>query len=99
MLALGYNFDGVQTPPVARYRDPAFDALRSVFSVPSFYGAHGHNPNIPSMSASFIAAGPDIERGEVRSVSNIDVAPTIMHLLGVRPGRTVDGEVLRRILD
>ena len=51
------------------------------------------------MSASFIAAGPDIKRGEVRSVSNIDVAPTIMHLLGVRPGRTVDGEVLRRILN
>ena len=99
MLALGYNFDGTQSPPVARYRDPAFNASASVFSVPSFYGAHGHNPNLPSMSASFIAAGPDIERGEIRSVSNIDVAPTIMHLLGVPPGRTVDGDVLHKILD
>ena len=45
------------------------------------------------MSATFMAAGPKIrEHKTVARVRNIDVAPTIMHLLGVRPG-AVDGRV------
>ena len=99
MLAEGYNFDGIQNPGVARAGDPAFNATTTVFSQPNFYGAHGHNPELRSMSASFIAAGPDIRRGGVWRVSNIDVAPTIMYILGVRPAKTVDGRVLREILD
>jgi predicted AlkP superfamily pyrophosphatase or phosphodiesterase len=99
MLAEGYNFDGIQNPGVARLGDAPFDTLTTVFSTPNFYGAHGHDPNLKSMSASFFAAGPDIRRGGVRRVSNIDVAPTIMHILGVKPGKTVDGRVLREILD
>ena len=51
------------------------------------------------MSATFIAAGPHIERGTLNRVSNIDVAPTIHRLLGVRPADTVDGRVLWEILD
>jgi arylsulfatase A-like enzyme len=51
------------------------------------------------MSASFRAAGPKIRQHKtVDRVRNIDVAPTIMHLLGVRPPRTVDGRVLDDIL-
>lgn len=99
MLDVGYNFDGIQTPGVARLDDPAFDAATTVFSVPNFYGAHGHDPELRVMSATFMAAGPDIRNhvtlGRVR---NIDVAPTIMRLLGVRPGPDVDGQVLDDIL-
>ena len=51
------------------------------------------------MSATFLAAGPHIGRGTVWRVSHIDVAPTIMRILGVRPASTVDGRVLREILD
>jgi hypothetical protein len=98
MMAPGYNFDGIQNPGVARLGDPAFGAT-TVFSSPNFYGAHGHDPNLKSMSATFIAAGPHIERGTVRHVRNIDVAPTIMRILGVKPAKTVDGRVLREILD
>jgi predicted AlkP superfamily pyrophosphatase or phosphodiesterase len=97
MLAEGYNFDGIQSVGVARRGDPAFGAT-TVFSVPNFYGAHGHDLALKSMSATFIAAGPDIRRGTVKRVSNIDVAPTIMRLLGVKPAKTVDGRVLHEIL-
>jgi hypothetical protein len=98
MMAEGYNFDGIQNPGVARLGDPAFDAATSIFSVPNFYGAHGHDPRLRSMSATFIAAGPHIRsHKEVSQVSNIDVAPTIMQLLGVTPGK-MDGRVLNNVI-
>jgi len=51
------------------------------------------------MSATFLAAGPRIEKHRtIAQVRNIDVAPTIMHLLGVAPGEDVDGRVLAEIL-
>jgi predicted AlkP superfamily phosphohydrolase/phosphomutase len=100
MLAEGYNFDGTQNPVVVRLGDPAFDPLTTMFSVPNFYGAHGYDPALPSMSASFIAAGPDILRGTTLDrVTNIDVAPTVLRLLGVEPTRTMDGRVLEEILN
>jgi predicted AlkP superfamily pyrophosphatase or phosphodiesterase len=99
IMAEGYNFDGIQNPGVARQGDPPFNAATTVFSAPNFYGAHGHDSSLPSMSASFLAAGPDIKRGKTVSlVHNIDVAPTIMRLLGVEPAETVDGRVLSEIL-
>jgi hypothetical protein len=50
------------------------------------------------MSATFIAAGPQIrEGGTIRRMHNVDVAPTIMELLGVTP-RQVDGEALHEII-
>jgi len=98
-LAEGYNFDGIQNPGVARQGDPPFAAATTVFSVPNFYGAHGHDSELRSMSATFMAAGPRIERNKtIPRVHNIDVAPTILHLLGVRAGEDVDGRVLEEIL-
>ena len=98
-LAEGYNFDGIQSPVVVRQGDPAFDPARTVFSVANFYGAHGHDAELESMSATFLAAGPGIRQDKtVRRVRNIDVAPTIMHLLGVKPSPDVDGKVLEDVL-
>jgi hypothetical protein len=96
IMAEGYNFDGIQ--PVARLGDPVYNSATSVFSVPNFYGSHGHDSTLLSMSASFLAAGPDIRHTTVSLVHNIDVAPTIMHILGVEPAETVDGRVLSEIL-
>lgn len=89
MLTPGYNFDGVQSPVVRRQGDPATGT--AILSVPNFYGAHGYNPNYPNMSAIFYAAGPDIGRGPIPAIHNIDIAPTIEALLGVTPAATVDG--------
>src|SRR5262249_26020510 len=98
-LAEGYNFDGIQSPGVARVGDPPFDAATTALSVPNFYGAHGYDAQLKDMSATFMAAGPAIEKHKtIAHLRNIDVAPTIMHLLGVRPGDDVDGRVLKEIL-
>src|SRR5262249_6375769 len=61
----GYNFDGVQNPGVARLGDAPFNAATTILSAPNFYGAHGYDPTLPDMSASFYAAGPDIRGGAV----------------------------------
>jgi predicted AlkP superfamily pyrophosphatase or phosphodiesterase len=98
LMAPGYNFDGIQNPGVARLGDAPFNATTTMLSMPNFYGAHGHDPELPVMSATFIAAGPQIrEETTIRHMRNIDVAPTIMKILGVRP-HEVDGEVLHEIL-
>ena len=55
-MAEGYNFDGIQSPGVARQGDPPFNAATTVFSVPNFYGAHGHDS--VGVIADFMAAGP-----------------------------------------
>ena len=98
LMAPGYNFDGIQNPGVARLGDAPFSAATTALSMPNFYGAHGHDPELPVMSATFIAAGPQIRDGAtIRHMRNIDVAPTIMRILGVTP-HDVDGEVLHEVL-
>jgi predicted AlkP superfamily pyrophosphatase or phosphodiesterase len=96
LMAEGYNFDGTQTPPVARLGDlgPAAD----VYSVPNFYGAHGHASDLPSMSAILYAAGPSLKKKKVAVVRNIDIAPTVLEILNVDPAPTVDGTVIRGVL-
>lgn len=90
LMKLGYNFDGTQNPIVQRLGDA--DSNTPFFSVPNFYGAHGYDPTLPEMSAIFYAAGPDIRRGTISQVRNIDIAPTILQLLGVDPADTVEGK-------
>ena len=99
LMIEGYNFDGIQSPGVARLGEAPFSAATTVYSVPNFYGAHGHNSSLPSMSAIFYAAGPSLKQGrKVDVLHNIDVAPTVMEILDVAPAPTVDGEVIRKIL-
>src|SRR5262249_39231523 len=92
LLTPGYNFDGRQTVPITRLGD----ASNTIFSVPNFYGAHGYDPELKKMSAIFYAAGPDIipDSTPLPVISNIDIAPTIMRLLGVAPDATVEGTAL-----
>jgi hypothetical protein len=92
MLRTGYNFDGVQTPVVIRKDDPVVG--NPILSVSNFYGVHGYDPNISNTSAIFFAAGPDIGRGTLRQIQTVDVAPTILKLLGVAAPDTVDGKAL-----
>ena len=51
------------------------------------------------MSAILYAAGPNLKQGKkIETVRNIDIAPTVLAILGVPPAATVDGRVIRRIL-
>lgn len=92
IMKLGYNFDGTQNPIVQRLGDAS--SSNPFFCVPNFYGAHGYDPTLPEMSAIFYAAGPDIGRGTISQVRNIDIAPTILQLLGVDPAETVEGGII-----
>jgi predicted AlkP superfamily pyrophosphatase or phosphodiesterase len=98
-LAEGYNFDGTQSPAVSRLGDTD-PAVKSVYSVPNFYGAHGYDSLLPSMSAILYAAGPNIRHREnkLKVVRNIDIAPTVLKILGVAPAATVDGRIIPKIL-
>jgi len=99
LMTEGYNFDGIQSPGIARLGEAPFNATTTVYSVPNFYGAHGHNSNLPSMSAIFYAAGPSLKQGrKIDVLRNIDVAPTVLEILDVPPAPTVDGEVIPKIL-
>lgn len=90
VLAPGYNFDGRQSPLVRRQGDDP----NAPFSVPNFYGAHGYDPALRPMHAIFYAAGPEVCRGRVERMRNIDVAPTIAALLGVKLSATVEGRAV-----
>lgn len=52
------------------------------------------------MHNTLIAAGPDFHRGTVDELptGNVDVAPTILWILGVRPPAPMDGRVLTEAL-
>jgi arylsulfatase A-like enzyme len=52
------------------------------------------------MNNTLVAAGPDIKKGLVNDVpsGNIDLAPTVLWLLGVPPEKPMDGRVLHEAL-
>ena len=55
---------------------------------------HGYDPNIVQMHGVFYAWGAGISPGEVKRLDQIDIHPTIMKLLGLEPGRPVDGHAI-----
>ena len=61
-------------------------------------GYHGYVASNSKMNALFIAAGRGILRdGKIGMVDNVDVAPTIAHLLGQKLAN-VDGKIMTSIL-
>ncbi len=61
-------------------------------------GSHGYPNTVPLMQTIFIAAGSGIQaKGEIPAFPNLDVAPTIAHLLGISLGK-VEGKPLTEIL-
>ena len=56
-------------------------------------GAHGYDPDLPQMRASFIASGPAFRPGTRLPVfDNVDVYPLLMRLLQL-PAEANDGEI------
>ena len=61
-------------------------------------GAHGYINSDPAMNAAFVAWGAGIKRGvRLGSIRNLDVAPTIAHLLGLEM-KNIEGNLLTEIL-
>lgn len=56
---------------------------------------HGYDPAIPQMHGIFYAWGAGVAPGrEIKGLDMIDIHPTVMALLGLQPGRPVDGKTL-----
>ena len=61
-------------------------------------GSHGYLDIEPEMNAIFVAWGRGIQQGKrLGTIRNVDVAPTIAALLGIKM-TGVDGRVLTEIL-
>ena len=62
-------------------------------------GSHGSLSRY-EMNNTLVAAGPDIKKGLISDVpsGNIDLAPTVLWLLGVPQAKTMDGRVLHEAL-
>ena len=62
-------------------------------------GSHGYLSTEPKMNALFVASGAGIRAGtRLESVENIDLAPTVARLLGVRLDQA-SGQPIAAILD
>ena len=60
--------------------------LRKATTAQLNHGSHGYDPALPSMRATFVAAGPAFRPGiTLPAVDNVDVYPLLAHLLGVAP--------------
>jgi ectonucleotide pyrophosphatase/phosphodiesterase family member 4 len=60
-----------------------------------FHSMHGFKPDVEAMHAIFYAWGPGVARGKtLAEVRMIDVAPTVLQLLGLKPGEGTDGKAL-----
>lgn len=61
-------------------------------------GWHGYWPDEPSMAGILVAVGPGIEPGtDLGRVSNLDVAPTVLALLGQEPPDWMEGRVIGKL--
>jgi predicted AlkP superfamily pyrophosphatase or phosphodiesterase len=60
--------------------------------IQSTWGAHGWPPDVASMRALFLIAGPGIRKGvTIPEVENVDVYPLMTELLGLKPATGIDG--------
>jgi hypothetical protein len=85
---VGYGFSGSATG----------EEFVSVVTPVAHHGTHGYLASNPSMNAAFVVAGRHIKRGvKLGLVENIDVAPTIAHLLNQELAQA-DGSILKEIL-
>ncbi|HVZ91704.1 MAG TPA: ectonucleotide pyrophosphatase/phosphodiesterase [Rhizomicrobium sp.] len=53
---------------------------------------HGYPPSVVQMHAIFYAWGAGVRPREIQRLDMIDIHPTVMALLGLKPGRPVDGK-------
>gem|GEM_PF-176629 len=85
---MGYGVVGTATG--ADFVVPVTPAISS--------GYHGYVADEPNMDAIFVASGRGIKRGaNLETIRNVDVAPTVMKLLGQELPNS-DGKVLNEIL-
>jgi len=58
---------------------------------------HGYPPALQQMHGIFYAWGAGVKPGEVGRLDQIDIHPTVLKLLGLQPGRPVDGHPIAAV--
>ena len=102
-LGLPKSSENMEMPQLILTTRPGFSFGDAVSGEPvadagGHKGTHGHLPESRFMHATFVAAGAGIKSGvRLKTIRNIDVAPTIARLLGV-PLPSAEGRVLTEIL-
>lgn len=65
----------------------------------NLYATHGYPPETPGVHGVLYAEGAGIAIGHhLERVHAVDIHPTLTHLLGIDPGRPVDGSVAHELL-
>jgi len=80
---------------------PIYPKVLSSWSGRIMPGAHGFDPAIPVMHATFYAWGPQFKKGKtIPSFENVNVYPLVCRLLGLTYSHEIDGKmkVLKKIL-
>ncbi len=80
---------------------PTYPYVLSSYKNQISFGAHGYDPAMKEMHASFYAWGPQIKkRKTIASFENIHVYPLVCRLLGLTYTHTIDGNpsVLKKIV-
>lgn len=74
---------------------PKYISLRRGSGRPPPLGAHGYLPRTtPTMKGIFYAAGPAISpMTRIPPIENVHVYPLVLHLLGLRVGSDIDGDL------
>jgi len=92
-----YAFEGseiMKPEAIAREENTTGPAIYEP-KVKWFHSMHGFKPDVEAMHAIFYAWGPGIAPGKIlRRVEMIDVAPTVLSLLSLKPGEATDGKAL-----
>ncbi len=91
---------------VFSYPPYQFDAATpgTLIARSAFFGQHGYVPDVQdrranvNMRATFLAGGPEIQKGRISRVRSIDIAPTIAYLLDVPLPQHSQGKVLLDVL-
>jgi predicted AlkP superfamily pyrophosphatase or phosphodiesterase len=61
--------------------------------------SHGYSPSVPEMHGIFYAWGAGIAKGhEIPQIDMVDIHPTAMALMGLQPGKPVDGKVVTEMM-
>jgi hypothetical protein len=86
-----------------------WDASKNQFDVPGMIDADwqraagkGTHATLSrfDMHNTLIAAGPDFKRGETNDLAsgNVDLAPTILQILGIKPPKQLNGRILSEVM-
>jgi predicted AlkP superfamily phosphohydrolase/phosphomutase len=99
-VALGEDERGPWLAVVFRPRPAgrSVAGLREELALDGFLQPEGHSGD-HRMNGLLIAAGPPFRKGRIYGARAVDLAPTVMHVLGAPVARDVEGVVLADLLD